>query len=42
MLEDLLAEVDRLEEKYEDFEKDVEDNYRKVPIEEQIGYSERW
>ena len=42
MLEDLLAEVDRLEEEKEDFEKNVEENYRRVPIEEQIGYSERW
>lgn len=42
MLEDLLAEVDRLEEEKEDIERDKEDNYRRVPIEEQIGYSERW
>lgn len=42
MLEDLLAEVDRLEEEKEDIERDKEDNYRKVTIEEQIDYSDRW
>lgn len=42
MLEDLLAEVDRLEEEKEDIERDKEDNYRKVTVEEQIDYSDRW
>lgn len=42
MLEDLLAEVDRLEEEKEDIERDMQDNYRKVSIEEQIDYSDRW
>jgi hypothetical protein len=42
MLEDLLAEVDRLEEEKEDLERDMQDNYRKVTVEEQIDYSDRW
>ena len=42
MLEDLLAEVDRLEEEKEDIERDMQDNYRKVTVEEQIDYSDRW
>ena len=42
MLEDLLMEIDRLEEEKEDIERDKEDNYRKVTVEEQIDYSDRW
>lgn len=42
IIEDLMNEVGRLEEKYEDLENDVESNYRKVPVEEQIDWSERW
>ena len=42
MLEDLLMEIDRLEEEKEDIERDREDNYRRIPVEEQIGWSERW
>jgi hypothetical protein len=42
MLEDLLMEIDRLEEEKEDIERDKQDNYRKVTVEEQIDYSDRW
>lgn len=42
MLEDLLAEIDRVVEEKEDIERDREDNYRRIPVEEQIGWSERW
>ena len=36
IIEDLLVEIDNLEEKYEDLERDMQDNYRHIPIEEQI------
>lgn len=36
IIEDLLLEIDNLEEKYEDLERDMQDNYRHIPIEEQI------
>ena len=39
MIEDLLCEIDSLEEKYKDFEKYVEDNYRHLTYEEQIDYN---
>lgn len=35
-IEDLDSEVERLEEKYEDLVRDVEDNYRPIPYDEQI------
>jgi len=40
--EELSADYDMLKEEYEDFKKDVNDNYKFMPIEEQIDYSERW
>lgn len=36
IIEDLLVEIDNLEEKYEDLERDMQDNYKHIPIEEQI------
>lgn len=39
MIEDLLYLVEVLEEKYKDLEQDIEDNYRPIPYEEQIGYN---
>ena len=36
IIRDLTWEYDRLEEKYEDFVKDVEDNYKPIPYEEQL------
>lgn len=36
IIEDLLVEIGNLEEKYEDLERDMQDNYRHIPIEEQI------
>lgn len=41
-IEDLEAELHTEREKREDLERDMEDNYRKVSIEEQIDYSDRW
>jgi len=36
IIEDLLLEINNLEEKYEDLERDMQDNYKHIPIEEQI------
>ena len=36
IIEDLLVEISNLEEKYEDLERDMQDNYKHIPIEEQI------
>ena len=36
IIEDLLVEIGNLEEKYEDLERDMQDNYKHIPIEEQI------
>ena len=36
MIEDLLVEIGNLEEKYEDLERDMQDNYKHIPVEEQI------
>ena len=41
-IEDLEAELHTEREKREDLERDMQDNYRKVSIEEQIDYSDRW
>ena len=40
-IEDLDSEVERLKEKYEDLEQDLEDNYRPIPVSEQVGISDR-
>ena len=36
IIEALLVEIGNLEEKYEDLERDMQDNYKHIPIEEQI------
>ena len=36
-IECLEYEVDRLNEKYEDLKQDIEDNYKRIPISEQVG-----
>ena len=36
IIEDLLLEIGHLEEKYEDLERDMQDNYKHIPVEEQI------
>ena len=41
IFEDLIYEIDRLEEKYEDLEADLRDNYRAIPVSEQYGISDR-
>lgn len=41
IIADLLLEIDRLEEKYKDFEQEVEDNYKPYTKEEMYGVSDR-
>ena len=41
MLEDLICEIDRLEEKYEDLQQDLQDNYKRIPASEQVGVTDR-
>lgn len=41
IIADLLLEIDRLEEKYKDFEQEVEDNYKPISYAEQVGYNEK-
>ena len=41
IIADLLLEIDRLEEKYKDFEKEVEENYEPISYAKQVGYNER-
>ena len=36
MLEDLYYEIDHYKEQYEDLKQDMQDNYKHIPIEEQI------
>lgn len=40
-VEDLLEELDSVKEEYEDFKQDVKDNYRKIPLAEQLDISDR-
>lgn len=44
IFEDLIYEIDRLEEKYEDLEKDLEDNYIHRPMSDYTGdrYDDRF
>lgn len=39
--EDLIFELESVKEEYNDFKKDVEDNYKYMPIDEQAGISDR-
>ena len=39
--EDLIVEYDALEEEFDDFKKDVADNYKFIPTEEAIDYDRR-
>lgn len=40
-LEELIDDIDHLQEEFEDYKRDVEDNYRPLTQAEQIGYNER-
>ena len=39
--EDLKDELDHVTEEYEDFKRDVEDNYRRLEVSEQLDISDR-
>ena len=41
VIEDLDSEVERLKEQIEDREQEIKDNYRRIPVEEQVGVRER-
>lgn len=38
--EELIDEVDYLKEKIEDMEQDIQDNYKPIPVSEQVGISD--
>lgn len=40
IVEDLLSEINSLNEKLEDLENDVRENYRPIPVAEQYGISD--
>ena len=40
LIEDLLSEIDRLNEKIEDMEEDIRDNYRPISLSEQYDVSD--
>ena len=40
IIEDLMYEIDRLQEEIEDMEQDIHDNYKPIPIAEQVGISD--
>ena len=41
MFEDLIYEIDKLEERLDDLIEDIRDNYKKVPVSEQVDISDR-
>ena len=41
IIEDLMYEIDYLQEKINDMEQDLEDNYRPISLREQVGISDR-
>lgn len=41
MLEDLLLEIDRLQEKYNDLEQNINDNYRAITPAEMYGITDK-
>lgn len=41
LLEDLVGKYQILKKEFEDYKQDVEDNYRPIPVAEQVGISDR-
>lgn len=41
IIDDLLVELDKLQDKLSNLENDLNDNYRPIPVAEQIGISEK-
>ena len=42
IIEDLLGAIENLQDEYDNLKQDIEDNYKPMSVEEQIGWSERW
>ena len=42
VVENMQWDYEELQKKFDDYKKNVEDNYKFIPIEEQIGWSENW
>lgn len=40
-IEELLSDKEQLEQEIRDLKQDIEDNYRPIPISEQVGISDR-
>lgn len=40
IIDDLVSDYDYLKEEFEEFKRDVEDNYRPIPVSEQVGISD--
>jgi len=41
MIEDLIYEISYLNEKIENMKRDIEDNYRRIPMSEQLGINDK-
>lgn len=41
IIDDLIREIEHLKEEKEAIEQDRNDNYRPIPVKEQVGYSEK-
>lgn len=41
VIEDLISEIERYEEKIKDLEQDIEENYERVSISRQVGISNK-
>jgi peptidoglycan hydrolase CwlO-like protein len=41
MLSDLVSEIHHLEERYEELEEDLRENYKHITVSEQVGISDR-
>lgn len=41
IVDDLTYEIDRLQEEIEDMEQDIQDNYKPIPVAEQVGISDK-
>lgn len=41
LLEELVGKYQILKKEFEDYKQDIEDNYRPIPIAEQVGVSDR-
>lgn len=41
-IEDLDSDLERIQEEFQNFKKDVKDNYKYIDQREAIGYNENW